>query len=543
MPVDPLQRAQAWLRQDPDPETRAALQALFDAGDTAQIEQEFSGDIAFGTAGLRGELGLGPRRMNRVVVVRAAAGLGQWLLAQHPTPRVVIGFDARHQSEVFAHDTAEILHGLGVEALLLPRALPTPVLAFAVRYLAADAGVMVTASHNPASDNGYKVYLGDGTQIAEPVDAEIASHIAAVANIDKLTRSTGFTVLGEDIAAAYVDAVAEAFEPTSQNLTIAYTPMHGVGASTFLAAARRCGFSDIHTVSSQAEPDPNFPTLPFPNPEEPGALDELLALAQQVHADLAIAHDPDADRLGVCVRDGEQMRQLTGDELGALLAHILLKSGRTGTYANSIVSGTLLGKLAHAHGQAFTQTLTGFKWIGKVDGLAFGYEEALGYCVRPDLTGDKDGISAALLLLNAANDMRRRARTLLDELDDLAREFGVHATRQVSIRANDMSDVRAVLAGVQENPPTELGGQQVTHIVDLSQPLHEQRPTDGMKVLLDGGCWVVFRPSGTEPKLKCYIEVVAPVRSSLVEAKRHAAEALDAIATDLATVLSRAQSQ
>lgn len=535
--MNALDRAQDWLAQDPDPDTRAELQALIANGNHAEIERWFTGELEFGTAGLRGPLGCGPARMNRVVVAKVAAGLAQFLLDHTNSPRVVIGYDARHKSAEFAHESAAVMQGAGIDTLLLPRALPTPVLAFAVRYLDADGGVMVTASHNPAPDNGYKVYLGDGTQITSPADEQIAGHMSRVTRVDTLARDHGYTVLGADIAEAYIEAICETIEPVEQRLKVAYTPMHGVGGATFVAAARRCGFTEVHTESSQATPDPNFPTLPFPNPEEPGAMDPVLDLGRTIGADLVLAHDPDADRLAVAARVSSGYRTFTGDELGCLLAVAALEQGATGTFASSIVSGTLIGAIAQHAGQQWVRTLTGFKWIGKVEHLAFGYEEALGYCVRSDVVRDKDGISAALLLLAFANELHASGRTLIDVLDDLARQFGVFATTQLSLRFDTPDGVRDLLAAFVRRPPAVIACESVTRIQNLAEPSTGLPPTSGLMLELGPAASVTIRPSGTEPKLKCYLEVREPSAGDLAMARERAETSLNLMKADLRALL------
>ena len=404
MDTDLLARARAWAAEDPDPQTRAELEALIEAGVSEDLEDRFDGTLEFGTAGLRGALGAGSNRMNRVVVTRAAAGLAAYL-KDNGAPReasVVIGYDARHNSDVFARDTAEVMTGAGLRALVLPRPLPTPLLAFAIRELGCVAGVMVTASHNPPQDNGYKVYLGDGSQIVPPADAEIAARIAAVGPLADVPRGDPGKVLAEDIVDRYLDTVAGLAADGPRDLRLVYTPLHGVGGTSVLQVLETAGFDAPAVVSQQEQPDPDFPTVAFPNPEEPGAMDLAMALAAERDVDLVVANDPDADRCAAAVPDAHGWRMLRGDEVGALLGHHLLSSGKQGTYACSIVSSSLLGKLAAAAGQPYAETLTGFKWISRVEGLAFGYEEALGYCVDPEHVKDKDGVSALLLLCELA---------------------------------------------------------------------------------------------------------------------------------------------
>jgi phosphomannomutase len=541
--IDELRkRARAWAADDPDPTTRAELEALLEQGDAAELADRFDGTLEFGTAGLRGELGAGSNRMNRVVVSRAAAGLAAYLneqdLGQRGAGRdaaVVIGYDARHNSDVFARDTAEVMTGAGVRALVLPRPLPTPVLAFAIRELGCAAGVMVTASHNPPRDNGYKVYLGDGSQIVPPVDTEIAAHIEAVGPLADVPRGDGWTVLGDSIVDSYLDTVAGLAGDGPCDLRLVYTPLHGVGGSSAVQVLETAGFDAPYVVPEQEQPDPDFPTVAFPNPEEPGAMDLAMALAAARNVDLVVANDPDADRCAAAVPEAHGWRMLRGDEVGVLLAHHLITGGHTGTYACSIVSSTLLGTMATAAGQPFVETLTGFKWISKVDGLVFGYEEALGYCVDPEHVKDKDGVSALLLLCELAAAEKAQGRTLVDVLDDLALAHGLHATDQLSVRVTDPAEIEAAMKRLRSVPPTSLGGLRVESIDDLSRGDGGLPPTEGLRYRLQSGARVIVRPSGTEPKLKCYLEVVVPVDAEAgVDAARISAAArLDALRSDV----------
>ncbi|SKB08315.1 phospho-sugar mutase [Aeromicrobium choanae] len=535
--MDPIDAARDWISQDPDPQTRDELTALIDAGDHGEIAARFAGRLQFGTAGLRGELGAGPMRMNRVTVARAAAGLARHLLATAEAPSVVVGYDARTNSDVFARDTAEIMQAAGVRAHLLPEHLPTPVLAFAIGHLGASAGVMVTASHNPPRDNGYKVYLADTSQIVPPADAEIAAAIDAVGRVDELPRDDGYSVLGDDVAQAYLDAVAALVPDGPRDLVVAYTPMHGVGGRLLADAAERAGFPAPHTVAEQLQPDPAFPTVAFPNPEEPGAMDLALALATSVDADIVVANDPDADRCAVGVRTPDGHRMLTGDQVGALLAESLLTRGIEGTYACSIVSSDLLGRQAAAHGQPWRQTLTGFKWIGKVEGLVFGYEEALGYCVAPHVARDKDGISASLLIMSLAASLKAQGRTLLDLLGDIYRRHGWHATGQLAVRVDDLAIIAAAMDRLRTDPPTTLAGVAVSSVDDLAAGYQGLPPTDGIRLGLAGGSRIICRPSGTEPKLKCYVEAVVAVENSADDARDAAAATVEAIIADLGSYL------
>jgi phosphomannomutase len=546
--ASPIDAAKAWLAEDPDPDTRAELAALLDAGDDAELADRFGARLEFGTAGLRGALGAGPNRMNRAVVMRAAAGLSSYVKANGGTS-VVIGYDARHKSDVFAHDTAAVVAGYGLVPLVLPKPLPTPVLAFAIRHLGASAGVMVTASHNPPQDNGYKVYLGDGAQIVPPADAEISAAIEAVADLASIPTSDDWTVLDETVLDAYLAAVSSM--PLLQDLpqrdvSIVYTPLHGVGRDVVVAAFERAGFPLLQVVSAQGDPDPEFPTVAFPNPEEPGAIDLAVAAAQAASAEIVIANDPDADRCAIAlpVTPG-QWRMLRGDEVGALLADFLLRNGIRGRYATTIVSSSLLSAMAARHSMPYSETLTGFKWIVKAgDDLVFGYEEALGYCVAPNLTRDKDGISAALLLALLAASLKSAGSSLPQRLDEIAREYGLFATDQLSIRVADITQISAAVARLRAAPPTSLGGLPVVSVEDLAEGAAGLPPTDGLRYRLDGSARstgvarVVVRPSGTEPKLKSYLEVVVPVRTSVDDARAVAREQLDAVRDDLAKALA-----
>ena len=535
--------AREWIGSDPDPLTRAELEAIVeqvesgDAAALADLADRFDGTLEFGTAGLRGALGAGPNRMNRVVVTRAAAGLVAHLKAQGagPADSVVIGFDARHNSDVFARDTAEVVTGAGLRALVLPRPLPTPVLAFAIRELGCVAGVMVTASHNPPQDNGYKVYLGDGSQIVPPVDAQIAAQIAAVGPVTEVPRGPGGEVLDEQVVERYRSTVVGLLPEGPRDLKVVYTAMHGVGGELVSEVLQAAGFPAPVVVEAQFAPDPEFPTVAFPNPEEPGAIDLALALAQEVDADVVIANDPDADRCAVAVEGPHGWRMLRGDEVGSLLAHHLLARPKQGVYATSIVSSSLLGRLAAAHGQPHLETLTGFKWIGRIQGLAFGYEEALGYCVDPEHVRDKDGVSAALVVCELAAAARAAGRGLEDLLDDIAQEHGLHATDQLSVRFTDLAGITAAMDRLRSTPPTTLGGYAVEKVEDLALGSEDLPPTDGLRYTLAENARVIVRPSGTEPKVKCYLEVVVPVdEEDGVEAARIAAVGrLDAIKADV----------
>ncbi len=508
-----LAAVQRWIADDPHAGDAAELQALLDDRAHDELAERFAGPLTFGTAGLRGPLRAGPAGMNAAVVARAAAGLGAHLAAEGLAGRgVVIGYDARHRSDEFARVSAEVLAGAGFAVQVLPRPLPTPVLSFAVRHLGAVAGVMVTASHNPPQDNGYKVYLGDGAQLVPPADAAIETAIAAVASVRALPRSDEWTTLDDDVEADYVTAVVAALQPdrvdaaARRRLVVAYTAMHGVGTTTTRSVLTAAGFGELHAVAEQEHPDPDFPTVAFPNPEEPGAVDLLRALAQRVGADVAIAQDPDADRCSVVCGD----RQLTGDEVGALLADWLLRRGVTGTYAASLVSGSLLQELTAAHGQPCARTPTGFKWIIRAGSstapLVYGYEEALGYAVSPGVARDKDGVSAALAVALLATELATTGRTLNDRLDELAVEHGLIVNGQLSVRVEDLTLISDAMARLRTDPPATLLDRPVA-VEDL---LQAEPALDAVR-LTGPGVRVVVRPSGTEPKLKAYLESVVPV--------------------------------
>jgi phosphomannomutase len=534
------ERVRAWIAADPDPHARAELQALLDAGRTAELEDRFSRPLTFGTAGLRGPLRAGPNGMNVAVVRRAAAGLAAYLRRRSSSPTVVIGYDARHGSARFAGESARIMAGAGLRVEVLPEPLPTPVLAYAVRSRRRDAGVMVTASHNPAGDNGYKVYLGGadgGAQLVPPEDTEIEAAIAAAPAADALLESDGYATLGPEIVQEYVNAVVGLSLTPQRDVSIAYTPLHGVGGRVMLDAFAAAGFPAPAVVTQQAEPDPDFPTVAFPNPEVPGATDLLLELASRVQADIAIASDPDADRCAVAV--GEAL--LTGDELGLLLADHILAHRRGALVATTIVSSSGLAALAATRGARCVTTLTGFKWLARAadpEGMAelvFAYEEALGYAVGLELVRDKDGISAALAVAELAAALKATGRTLRDRLDELASEIGLYATRQLSARLSRPQDAERVAELLCTAAPESFAGRRVRAVRDLMHPRDGLPPTPGVRLDLDGGR-IVVRPSGTEPKLKAYLEVVVPAAQFAADppgARSRAERALAQIGSEL----------
>ena len=532
-----LAAARAWAADDPDAQTRAELLAVIDdaeagsEGAVADLADRFAGMLQFGTAGLRGALGAGPNRMNRAVVIRAAAGLTAYLRERTPEPFVVVGFDARINSDIFARDTAAVVVAAGGRAAILPRPLPTPVLAYAIRFLGADAGVMVTASHNPPQDNGYKVYLGDGSQIVPPADAEIAAQIAQVETVASVPLAEdGWEALADDVLDAYVADAVRVVDPAApREATVVHTAMHGVGTETILRAFEHAGFDVPIPVAAQAQPDAAFPTVSFPNPEEPGAMDLAIELAEQTGPDLVIANDPDADRCAAAIPGPGGWRMLRGDEVGALLgAHILRRGHVTGPMANSIVSSRLLAAMCRTAGVEHVETLTGFKWIGRVPGLAFGYEEALGYCVDSARVPDKDGITAALMLTELAARQKAAGSDLQAVLDALAIEHGVYATDAFSVRVEDLAVIEAIMARLRRAGLTQVAGTAVTRTDDLAQGCPDLPPTEGLRYYLADDSRIIVRPSGTEPKLKIYLEVIEPVAASddLIPARRRAADRL-----------------
>jgi phosphomannomutase len=548
-----LTQALAWLAQDPDAETRAELETLIrdaEGGSEPALDElhsRFDTRLEFGTAGLRGRIEAGSARMNRVLVGQAAAGIASYLLEREPgtTPSVVIGYDGRRNSRVFATDTAEVMAGAGIRAILLPRLLPTPVLAFAVRHLDVSAGVMVTASHNPPADNGYKVYLGGddlGSQIVSPSDAEIEAHIlrvAASANVLELPRSDDYEVAAEDVVDAYVDATVAGIPVHPVELNVVYTAMHGVGWETFSRVARKAGLTLPYSVAEQQDPDPAFPTVAFPNPEEPGALDLAYALAREQGAELIVANDPDADRLSIAIPDADRpegYRQLSGNEVGALLgwrAAVLNAEQETpgGVLACSIVSSPALAAVAREYNLGFVETLTGFKWVSRVPGLIFGYEEALGYLVNPSTVRDKDGISAAIDFLAMTGFFKEQNITIERVLEAFAEKFGYFASDQLSLRVTNLSDIADIMAYLRADPPSQLGGVEVDGIDDLRNGSDELPPTDALRFRLADGSRVMARPSGTEPKIKFYLDVYRPN-----ERRDEASGVLAAVKEDLSAI-------
>jgi len=604
-----LAQAETWRDADIDEKDKAELDALIksarsqgpDGEAVAELADRFKGPLEFGTAGLRGAMAAGPNRMNTAVVASAAAGLGAFLKETLTglTPRVVIGYDGRHNSKKFAETSAAVLTAAGVEVELMPRLLPTPLVAYATRKLNADAGIMVTASHNPAADNGYKVYLGgrvvtdsgQGAQLVSPYDKQIAAKIAEVGPANQIPRvATGWHILSDDIVNDYLASVIGHTDHIPRNLRIVTTSMHGVGGDTLAAMLQAAGFTDVHPVPEQRHPDPDFPTVAFPNPEEKGAIDLAIALAEKVNADLVIANDPDADRCAVAIWDPRAQpftphdanpaldgtppavegvapavepvetkgatvvraggwRMLHGDEVGALLglavanSPAVQKDKANAVMANSIVSSTLLRRIATKAGLSYSNTLTGFKWIARTPNLVFGYEEALGYCVDPENVRDKDGISAALVIAQLANKLKAEGRTIVDQFDELAREHGLFLTDQVSLRFTDLSDIPRTMAKLRANPPKQLAGSPVVELADLNEGYQGLPPTDGILIKTQNDNRVIVRPSGTEPKVKCYLEVTHPVEMDasfdrVTEARVSARKVIEQMKAEMREVLA-----
>uniref|UniRef100_UPI0003766475 phospho-sugar mutase n=1 Tax=Saccharomonospora saliphila TaxID=369829 RepID=UPI0003766475 len=533
LPADLRDATRRWIADDVDDRTRAELTTLLEAaaagehGAVEDLADRMAGPLTFGTAGLRGPVRAGTNGMNTAVVVRTTAGLATWLAARHPGGIVVVGRDARHGSETFAAATASVLWAAGFDVRVLPEPLPTPLLAYAVRALGASAGVQITASHNPPADNGYKVYDDTGTQIVPPADTEIERAIAEAPAAVSVPRAGGSTVLDGELVESYLDRVATLPTGTARTLRVAATPLHGVGGAPLRRALHRAGFADVHLVAEQAEPDPDFPTVAFPNPEEAGATDLLLRLAADTGADLAIALDPDADRCALGARDSDDTwRMLSGDETGVLLGEHVLATCRTPDplVATTIVSSSMLAAIARAHGARHALTLTGFKWLARAgERLVYAYEEALGVCVDPDGVRDKDGIATAVLACDLAATAAAAGRTLFDLLDDLALRHGVYLTDQVAPRFGEASERAEVMRRLRAGPPAELAGVAVS-AEDLA-------PDADVLRLTGDGVRVVLRPSGTEPKLKAYLEVSAPppADGDLARARSAVAERLAAL--------------
>jgi len=505
--------AKNWAKHDPDSTTKKQVLDLIKNNDIDKLTSLFSGDLEFGTAGLRSEIGPGQSRMNRAVVIRATYGLCQYLLNKNPgkKPKLIVGNDARHMSDQFAQDVCGVAISLGLEVFRLPSKLPTPVLAFGVRHIGADAGVMITASHNPPQDNGYKVYDHLGAGIIPPMDKEIAQLIKFAPMADEIKLASGWNEI--DITTQYHQRAAQLVNNNYGQIKVAFTPMHGVGQETFDACMKEAGFNPSINVAEQTKPDPDFPTVSFPNPEEPGAMDLLLGLAQKIDADVAIANDPDADRCAVAVPENGKWKVLSGDELGFLLAWWLIEKSKLtnvplhGQMVASIVSSSLVPKMAQAHGLKGASTLTGVKWMGHLDELIFGYEEAIGYCTDPEFVRDKDGITAALRVVEMISYVKQNNNSVTGILNEIYQEFGVHLTKQLSFRFASVSEAIKITQKLISDSPTKIGEFNVEKVEDMNNGIDGLPPTSGIRLMTKNGR-IIVRPSGTEPKLKCYLEVI-----------------------------------
>lgn len=540
-----IAEVEEWIALDPDPTTATMLRAWLDQGNESALRKSFAGFLQFGTAGLRGPVGPGPSCMNRAVVGRTAAGIAAYMKKRCLTT-VVIGRDARHGSEEFTQESAEIFTGAGIKVSILPRPLPTPVLAYAVNALKADVGVMVTASHNPPEDNGYKVYLGGtvdgvryrGSQIVPPADEEIADEIALIKSHQP--RGNGWEILDDTVLNNYVNATASLISQP-EDIKVVYSAMHGVGTETIQWVFKKAGFAQPILVTEQAAPDPDFPTVKFPNPEEPGAIDLSLEVARNHGADIVIANDPDADRCAAATYDPQLgWRMLRGDEVGAILGYFIASRmpdrNRNKAFGNSIVSSSLLAKIAKKYEIEFHEVLTGFKWLAKIPNLSYGYEEALGYALDPDTVNDKDGVSAAIMLSKIVGELKREQTTIIEYLDEIWSTFGFHRTEQISIRVNDLADVNRVLNKLRADRPTQIAGLALTSFEDLNLPSGKLPATNGLRLYLDENVRIIIRPSGTEAKMKCYIEVVRP--SGTIEEKLKAESLIQELRQDLLVLLS-----
>ena len=505
--------AKNWAEHDPDTKTKQQVLDLIKDNDIDKLTSLFSGDLEFGTAGLRSEIGPGQSRMNRAVVIRATYGLCQYLLNKYPNkkPKLIVGNDARHLSDQFAQDVCGVAVSLGLEVFRLPSNLPTPVLAFGVRHIGADAGVMITASHNPPQDNGYKVYDHLGAGIIPPMDKEIAQLIKSAPMADEIKLGAGWNEI--DITKQYQQRAAQLVTNNYGQIKVAFTPMHGVGQETFDACMKEAGFNPSINVAEQTKPDPDFPTVSFPNPEEPGAMDLLLALAQTIDADVAIANDPDADRCAVAVPEKGNWKVLSGDELGFLLAWWMIEKSKLtnvplrGQMVASIVSSSLVPKMAQAHGLKGASTLTGVKWMGHLENLIFGYEEAIGYCTDPDFVRDKDGITAALRVVEMISYLKQNNNSVTGILNEIYQEFGVHLTKQLSFRFASVSEAIKITQKLISDSPTKIGEFNVEKVENMNDGIDGLPPTSGIRLTTKNGR-IIVRPSGTEPKLKCYLEVI-----------------------------------
>jgi phosphomannomutase len=538
-----------WIALDPDERDRAELQALLDADDETELERRFRVPLTFGTAGLRGPVMAGPAGMNRATVRRATIGVLAWLREQglDPACGVIVGRDARRGSETFNDEVVWVLLGAGAVVYEMPSPLPTPLVPYCVKALDAVAGIMITASHNPREDNGFKLYAHDGAQIIPP-DDEIVERYANLSSDVKLGRraSLAHVYVATETIDDYREHMLGRFGVGASDLAITYTPMHGVGGETMAGLFHDAGYAQVALVESQFVPDGSFPTLAFPNPEEPGALDLAIETANAAGSTLIIANDPDADRLGVAVRSGDKWRVLRGDEIGWLLASSLLEETKKNgaTMATTIVSSTLLSALCREAEVRCETTLTGFKWIARAAGdgvLGFGYEEALGYAVDP-VVSDKDGLSAALAVASLAHELARDGKTFVDRIDELEIRFGVHRTAQLSFRAEGPTardQIAQRVESLRSSAPDSLGGVRVSGVIDLAKGWHGLPPTEGVIFELGPLGRVIVRPSGTEAKVKAYLELTPPRDGTLEEQRAIAERITDVIESDLTVRLDR----
>ena len=509
---DVIHLAKSWAEHDPDSNTKNIILKLIEDNNLVELNKIFSGDLEFGTAGLRAEIGPGQSRMNRAVVIRATHGLCQYLIKKYPNkkPKLIVGNDARHMSDEFAVDVCQVASSLGLEVYKLPTKIPTPVLAFGVRHIKADAGVMITASHNPPLDNGYKVYDEFGAGIIPPMDKEIASLIKLAPFADEIEKSDNYKQI--DLVEQYVERISQVISNKYGDLKVAYTPMHGVGQETFDRCMKKVGFSKSFDVLEQTKPNPDFPTVSFPNPEEKGAMDLLLALAKSKNADIAIANDPDADRCALAVKDKGNWKVLTGDEIGYLITWWILKKAElenkklSGKIAASIVSSSLVPKMAKNNLLTGTTTLTGVKWMGHIENLIFGYEEAIGYCVDPEFVRDKDGVATALLLVELFSYLKSQNLEATDILNEIYEDYGVHVTKQVSFRFDSVEKAKEITIKLTTNAPKEIDEFVIEKVEDMNNGIDNLPASSGVRLTFNNGRMII-RPSGTEPKLKCYLEV------------------------------------
>ena len=540
---DVIQIAKSWAEHDPDSNTKNQILQLINENNLVELNKIFSGELEFGTAGLRAEIGPGQSRMNRAVVIRATYGLCQYLIKKYPNkkPKLIVGNDARHMSDEFALDVCQVAASLGLEVFKLPSKLPTPVLAFGVRHLNADAGVMITASHNPPLDNGYKVYDEFGAGIIPPMDKEIASLIKLAPYANEIKKSDNYKQI--DLVDEYVERISKVISNKFGDLKVAYTPMHGVGQETFDKCMNKVGFSKSIDVAEQTNPDPNFPTVSFPNPEEKGAMDLLLNLAKTKNVDIAIANDPDADRCALAVKDKGNWKVLNGDEIGFLITWWIIKKAKlenrklTGKIAASIVSSSLVPKMAKNNLLTGTTTLTGVKWMGHIENLIFGYEEAIGYCVDPEFVRDKDGVATALLLVELFSYLKSQNLEALDILNEIYEDYGVHVTKQVSFRFDSVEKAKEITLKLTSDTPKEIDEFVIEKVEDMNKGIENLPPSSGVRLTFNNGRMII-RPSGTEPKLKCYMEVFTSAGDAAINLEK-ANQRINKLAEKMHELLSK----